>query len=167
MPLFFLREFANSAGSIFHLSFIVAISQQRRQEQQAAPTTVLGTVRELRRLNADSNQRNFVVDCSFVAPVNDNEEFADLLDGYEVNPNIGLSMEVITEGPGIIGSVKITFNGIAIVENNAPFALCANSGADFLPCTGLNSGRDDQRITAQVYSGKGATGTTGPVLYYQ
>jgi hypothetical protein len=147
-----------------------AASSQNRQVQSAA---VVGTIKELRWVNADSNQRDFVVDKSFVVPINTEPEFAaDALDGFEVSPTIQLAMEAIVQG-GPVGSIKFAFNNETYIENNAPYALCTNKGADFLPCKGLQQNLNVvfdpavgrlHRVSAQVFASANAKGVAGPIL---
>jgi hypothetical protein len=146
-----------------------SLSSSLPNHRQAQAAAVVGTIKELRWVNADSNQRDFVVDKSFVVPINTVPEFAaEALDGFEVNPNIQLAMEaIIVPGSGPVGSVKFTFNAETHIENTAPYALCTNQGVDFLPCKGLQMNPTVgplHTITAQVFASPNAKGASGPIL---
>jgi hypothetical protein len=145
-------------------------STLHREVTQAA---TVGTIKELRWVNADSNKRNFVVDTSYVVPINTLPEFAaEALDGYEVNPSIQLSMEAIVSG-GPVGSVKFRYDNTTFIDNTAPYALCGNKGVDFLPCKGLQQNTDVvfdpnvgplHTVTAQVFANPNAKGASSPIL---
>jgi hypothetical protein len=137
-------------------------AHHRRHAQVSTPT--VGTIQELRWINANTNERNVVIDGSFIVPMQDDGEFVDYVDGTTLPPNHAeLSMEaIIAPNSGPVGSILFTYNGVSYMENNPPFCLCTNKGADVLPCVGLRE--HGGHVTAQAYSGKSATGVAGPVL---
>jgi hypothetical protein len=164
-----------STGSGSALRAAVTTTQVHYR-QAAATSQTVGTIKELRWVNADSNRRNFVVDTSYIVPINTLPEFAaEALDGYEVNPNIQLAMEaIIATGSGRpVGSVKFTYDNVTLIDNTPPYALCGNTGIDFMPCRGLNQNTDKvynpnvgplHIITAQVFASPNAKGAASPIL---
>jgi hypothetical protein len=136
MPItFFMAADCCKAYPLRATAAATTVSQHRPQAQASAAT--VASIKELRWVNADSNQRNFVVDRSFIVPINTLPEFAAEALVDEVSPTVQLAMEAIVPG-GPFGSVKFTFHNETYIDDTPPYALCKNKGADFLPCQCLN-----------------------------
>ena len=94
-------------------------------------------------------------------------EFADLVDGTVINladlPTRNLSLEAVTE-PTNVGSVRVSWNDVSVVQNTPPYALCGDTLGDFLPCAPAMFAPGEYQVTATAFSGADQGGTAGEPL---
>ena len=76
-----------------------------------------------------------------------------------LNSAAQLNYEGVVVGNVTVGSLKFSLNNgtYTRLETGAPFAMCGNSGPDYLPCPWVKLGK--QTIQAIPYSLAGANGT--------
>jgi hypothetical protein len=154
------------SGGLFVLLLLLgttlaATAEQRlRKVQQnvtASTSASVGRITGLVWINADTDQPTSVMGLESIPPG------APVMNQSYI-PSHGLNLGA-RGGDGPVGSVVFTWNGRRIVENFAPYAMCANTGRNYFACnsTILNRGSTNN-ITARAYSGRDGTGIASDTI---
>jgi hypothetical protein len=120
-------------------------------ERRHTTETSVGTILNLRLINADTDQAISAHDpLSSKATID-----------VSTLPTVNLSIEAITDGT--VGSIQWSYDDVTRVDRTSPWSLCGNSGSDFFTCAKLKIGFNST-VKAIPYSGKDGTGVAGKAV---